>query len=175
MSQVTASNLSYSARLLFRLVSRRPGIHVREAQRQAGLGLGNTVYQLQKLDSLGLIDSTKNGKYKRYFPLDLSEHDRNIISALSIPSRRRILLYLLTNDQSSPAELASKLRLSKSTIKWHTRILQADGIITNVAEHTFKYRLNDSNAVTDLIRRFQPSTMDRLSEGFLESWDLIDL
>lgn len=176
MRSVTGSSLSYSAELLFQLVKRRPGIHIREAQRRTGLGLGNTVYQLQKLSSLGLIDSNKVGKYKRYYPINIGAYDRSILSALLIPSRRRILLFLLANKRSTLPELASNLRLSKSTIIWHIKILQTSGIIrTKSIEETFEFRLTDPKAVSTVLSRFRPSTIDRLSEGFLKSWELLDL
>lgn len=172
MRLVTGPKLSRSADLLFQLVRRRPGIHIRDAQRRTGLGLGNTVYQLQRLSSLGLIDSNKIGKYKRYYPINIGAYDRNILSALLVSSRRRILLFLLANQKSTLSELASNLRLSKSTISWHIRILQKNGIITTTsAEEAFEYRLTDPKTVNTILSRFQPSTIDRLSDGFLESWD----
>jgi predicted transcriptional regulator len=173
---MSAANLSLSAQRLLQLVRRIPGIHLREVQRQTGLGLGDTVYQLGKLNSLGLIDSTRHGRYKRYYPVDIGADDRKVFSALLFPTRRRILQLLLANQNPSLSKLASDLKLSKSTVNWHLMILQSDGIVIvkSSAAIAVGYQLADSKMVTNLISRLRLSTIDRLSQGYLESWDLLD-
>lgn len=176
MRHLTGSRLSYSAELLFQLVKRWPGIHLREAQRRSGLGLGNTVYQLEKLNSLGLIDSDKIGKYKRYYPFEFDTGDRNILSTLFISSRRRILLFLLAYQKSNLSELASSLGLSKSTVGWHIKILESNGMVTATRslDTDLQYRLTDPIAVTNAFSRFRSSIVDRFTERFLKSWELLD-
>ncbi len=173
---VPAGHLSLNAQRLLQLVKRTPGIHIREAQRRAGLGLGDTVYQLGKLSSLGLIDSTKKGKYRRYYLTDTSAYDRKVFSAFLVPSRRRILLFLLANQASSLSKLTSGLKLSKSTVNWHIRILQLDGIVIakRTETDTAEYQVADPKKVTKLITKSRLSTIDKLSQGYLESWDLLD-
>ena len=63
---MTKAPVGFRAERLLEVVKLLPGIHLREAQRRTGLGLGDTVYQLQKLESLGLIDSERRGRYRRY-------------------------------------------------------------------------------------------------------------
>lgn len=58
---MTTMHVGYRAQRLLDVVKLLPGIHLREAQRRTGLGLGDTVYQLQKLESMGLIDSESAG------------------------------------------------------------------------------------------------------------------
>jgi predicted transcriptional regulator len=173
---VAAGSLTLNAQRLLQLVRRRPGIHIREAQRRAGLGLGDTVYQLGKLSSLGLIDSTKNGKYRRYYPIDIDPSDRKVFSAFLVPSQRRILLFLLANQGSNLSKLTLGLKLSKSTVNWHLRILQSDGIViaTNSEAEPAEYQVADPKRVTELILRSRLSTIDKLSQRYLESWSLLD-
>jgi predicted transcriptional regulator len=171
---MASGRLSFNAQRLLQLVKRAPGIHIREAQRRTGLGLGDTVYQLGKLSSLGLIDSTKNGKYRRYYLTDIGAYDRKVFSAFLIPSRRRILLFLLANQGSSLSKLTLGLKLSKSTVNWHLRILQLDGIVIVKHTETAEYQVADPKRVTELILRSRLSTIDKLSQGYLESWDLLD-
>lgn len=173
---MSTGNLSLSAQRLLLLVRGIPGIHLREVQRQAGLGLGDTVYQLGKLISLGLIDSTRHGRYKRFYPVDIGADDRKVFSALLFPTRRRILLLLLANQEPNLSKLASDLKLSKSTVNWHLRILQSDGIVIvkDSTAGSVAYQLADPKMVTDLISRLRLSSIDKLSQGYLESWDLLD-
>ena len=173
------TNLGYSAQRLLQLVRQRPGIHLREAQRQTGLGLGDTVYQLRKLVSLGLVGSSMMGKYKRYYPASIGAYERKLFSTLLVPSRRRILLLLLANRESSLTEIAAKLNLSKSTINWHLRILLSDDIVKIEPKNELgpnpRYQLVEPTTVTALVSKLKLSTIDKLSEGFLESWDLLDV
>lgn len=136
------------------------------------MGLGDTVYQLKKLVSLGLIDSAKSGKYRRLYPPNVEAYDRKVFSAILSPSRRRILVTLLACGESNLSAVANAVALSKSTVNWHFRILQSQGIVANAERG--QYKLENPEKVANLIARFEQSTLDRLSEGFLESWELLD-
>jgi predicted transcriptional regulator len=172
---VVMVNLGNRATLLLEVVKLLPGIHLRELQRRTGLGLGNTVYQLRKLESLGLVDSERNGRYRRYYPADLSLKERSSLSVLLHPNRRLIITSLLFGPPLNLPGLASKLRLGKSTAIWHLRILEAAGLVFSSVDSAglVVWRLTDPENATRILRRHNASALDRLSESFLESWDLL--
>ncbi len=168
----TKWTLTLTCRRLLVLVKCMPGIHLREAQRRGGLGLGATVYNLGKLTSLGLVEVDREGKYLRYYSPGLTGVDRKIFSALHIPSQRKILQALLQSPNASLPDLASWLHLSKSTVKWHLRKLETAGVL-RVGSNAAVYQLVDPLRVTSAISRFKLTGSDELSERFLDSWDLV--
>jgi len=171
---VTTLHVGYRAQRLLEIVKMLPGIHLREAQRRTGLGLGDTVYQLQKLESMGLIDSEKHGVYRRYYPADLNVTDRRMLSVLLNPNRRLIIL-LLAKQALNVSDLAVKLKLGKSTTLWHLKILESEGLLNSPAgsPESGAWRLKDPGKAKRILSKFNLNTLDRLSESFLQSWDLV--
>jgi predicted transcriptional regulator len=172
---VASAHVGYRAQRLLEVVKLLPGIHLREAQRRTGLGLGDTVYQLQKLESLGLIDSEKRGRYRRFYPADINMADRRMLSVLLNPNRRLIIQLLVAKQALNVSDLAAKLRLGKSTTLWHLKILESEGLVNSPAAlpDSGVWRLKDARNAKRILSRFNLNALDRLSESFLQSWDLV--
>jgi len=172
---VATAHVGYRAQRLLEVVKLLPGIHLREAQRRTGLGLGDTVYPLQKLESMGLIDSEKRGRYRRYYPPDTKLTDRRMLSALRNPNRRLIILLLLAKQALNVSDLASRLKLSKSTTLWHLKILESEGLVNSPdgSPDSAVWRLNDPRNAKGILSRFNLNALDRMSDSFLQSWDLV--
>ena len=175
MKSVTTAPVGYRAQRLLEVVKLLPGIHLREAQRRAGLGLGDTVYQLQKLESLGLIDSEKRGRYRRYYPADTRVADRRMLSVLVNPNRRLIIQLLVAKQALNVSDLAAKLKLGKSTTLWHLKILESEGLVKSPVSSpdSAVWRLKDAGNAKRILARFNLNALDRLSDSFLQSWDLV--
>ncbi len=168
-------HVGYRAQRLLDVVKLLPGIHLREAQRRTGLGLGNTVYQLQKLESLGLIDSEKCGRYRRYYPPNINVADRRMLSVLLNPSRRRIIQLLVAKHALNVSDLCVKLSLGKSTTLWHLKILESEGLVNSPVglPDSDLWHLRDPRNANRILSKFNQNALDSLSESFLQSWDLI--
>ena len=172
---MTTVHVGYRAQRLLEIVNLLPGVHLREAQRRTGLGLGDTVYQLQKLESMGLIDSEKHGGYRRYYPADINVTDRRILSVLLNPNRRLIIILLLTKQALNVSDLAAKLMLGKSTTLWHLKKLESEGLVNSPVGllDSAVWRLKDPRKAKRILSKFNLNTLDKLSESFLQSWDLV--
>ena len=175
MKSVATAHVGYRAQRLLEVVKLLPGIHLREAQRRTGLGLGDTVYQLQKLESMGLIDSEKRGRYRRYYPADIDVADRRMFSALLNSNRRLIITLLLAKHALNLSDLATKLKLGKSTTLWNLKILESEGVVYSTVglPDSAAWRLKDPRNVKRILSRFNLSALDRLTDSFLQSWDLV--
>jgi predicted transcriptional regulator len=175
MKFVTTMHIGYRAQRLLEIVKMLPGVHLREAQRRTGLGLGDAVYQLQKLESMGLIDSEKHGVYRRYYPANINVADRRMLSVLLNPNRRLIILSLLAKQTLNLSDLAAKLKLGKSTTLWHLKILKSEGLVNSPVglPDSAVWRLKDPGKAKRILSKFNLNTLDRLSESFLQSWDLV--
>jgi hypothetical protein len=64
-------------------IQENPGCHLRKVKRSMSISMGTVQYQLDKLEKLGRITSTRRGLYKYYFPVGLfKENEKEIIFAL---------------------------------------------------------------------------------------------
>jgi predicted transcriptional regulator len=58
--------------------------------------MGNLHYQLEKLEKMGKITSTRRGLYKYYFPAGLfKEGEKEILEVLTHETARKILMYII--------------------------------------------------------------------------------
>jgi predicted transcriptional regulator len=173
---VSAVQVGYTAKRLLEIVRLLPGVHLREVQRRTGLGLGDTVYQLGKLESLGLIDSERRGRYRRYYSSEIKTVDRTSLSVLLNSSRRQITISLLEEGALNVADLASRLEVGKSTALRHLRILESAGLVvpSKGSEGSAVWVLYDPGRAKRLLTRCNPTRLNRLSESFLQSWDLLN-
>jgi len=167
--------IGYTAKRLLDVVRLLPGVHLREVQRRAGLGMGNTVYQLGKLESLGLVESEKYGRYRRYFPTEINMDDRTSLSALLNSNRRQIILCLLEEKSLGVSNLASKLRIRKSTANWHLRILESANLVSSSkdVEGSVVWSLTNPERAKQLLKEGRSNLLTRLGDSYLESWDLL--
>lgn len=171
---MTKAPVGFRAQRLLEVVKLLPGIHLK-TQRRTGLGLGDTVYQLQKLESLGLIDSERHGRYRRYYPADINLGDRMMLSVLLNPNRRLIIKLLVAKQALNVSDLAIKLKLAKSTTLWHLKILESEGLVQSPVSSpdSAVWCLKDAGNAKRLLSKTNLSALDRLSESFLQSWELV--
>ena len=175
MALVNTGQVGYTAKRLLGLVRLLPGVHLREVQRRTGLGLGDTVYQLRKLECLGLIDSERSGRYRRYYSSEINATDRTGLSVLLNSNRHQIISALLSARTLKVSDLAFRLGVGKSTAIWHLRILESAGLVgsSKDIDGSTVWLLQDRERAKRLLTRFKPGTLDGLSESFLQSWDLL--
>src|SRR5438094_9733618 len=71
------------------LVVAQPGLHLRELPRRVGLSLRSVRYHLETLVDQRLVPAHHSGRYERRFADgSLSSHDRALMSAFRVGSRR---------------------------------------------------------------------------------------
>jgi DNA-binding transcriptional ArsR family regulator len=132
------------------------------------------VYNLRKLVSLGLVARLRQGKYVRYYKPAVASFDAAILGAFRLYSERQILVALLSRPDLTVQELAKAMKLSRSTIGWHLRRLEAAGLIQARRDvKPISYRLVDSSRVSQLVLMFMPTTIDELANRFLRSFDAL--
>lgn len=137
------------ARIL-RCVLDRPGIHLREVEREAELPLGQVLYHLDRLERMGILVSARDAGFRRYYPAhDVGRGEKRFLAALRHEVPRRVLLHLL-QAPANHKEIQDTLGLAPSTLSFHLARLLASGVLT-------RRREGASNVYTllepDLVRR----------------------
>lgn len=98
-----------------------------------------------------------------------------MLSTLLNPNRRLIIQLLLAKEALSLSDLATKLNLGKSTTLWHLKILESEGVVNSpdgLPDSTV-WRLKDPRNANRILSKFNLSSLDRLTDSFLQSWDLV--
>ncbi|KAF5034718.1 Winged helix-turn-helix DNA-binding protein [anaerobic digester metagenome] len=108
-----------------------PGIRLGTLVRDLGVNRGTLRYHLGRLQEFGMIATAavegQTGYFEnrhRYTPLEAK-----VLIHLRNRSRRELLAILLESPGASRRELAQRVGITASSVSWHMRRLQADGIV----------------------------------------------
>ncbi len=170
-------------RRIFELLSRYPGLHLRELERQLGLDVRALKHHLEFLEKHeAVVSMTQNG-YLRHYPRMLYEgvfrervgaFERKVLGLLRRRTFLQLVLILLDGGLLSVEDIQRQTGLAPSTLSHHLRKLEGLPIIISKREGRIKlYRVTDAPAMVQLLLKYRP-TQD-LIEDFLDLWAKIEL
>jgi len=160
-------------RKIYNIVRKYAGSHFREIERKSTLATGSVQYHLDYLKKQGLIKAEKEGNNVRYFPRDFRPENRKIMGFLRQKSIRDILLYVITHRDCNHEQIVRYVKLAPSTVSWHLKKLEEDGIIGLVKMgRKTRYILHiDKNEVMNLLITYQESFFDSIVDNIVDMWD----
>lgn len=135
-------------------VSATPGAHFSKIRDDLKLGTGETQHYLQELESDGVLESRKDGDFRRYFPTDrFSETEQVALGHLRRETPRGLCIALLETPEATAGEIASRLDVSRPTVSKCAATLEADGLLSRADG----YALVDPETVLLLLVRYADS------------------
>lgn len=82
--------------------------------------MGNLQYQLEKLEKMGKITSTRRGLYKYFFPAGLfKEGEKDILEILTHETARKILMFIIEQKSPTQIDIVDSVGISARTVGWH--------------------------------------------------------
>ena len=149
-----------------------PGCHLRRIKRAMNVSMGTVQYQLDKLEKMGRITSSRRGLYKHYFAAGLfKENEKDILEVLTHETARKILMFIIEQKSPTQTDIVNSVKISARSISWHVARLVALKIITEIKDGKYKrYQLheNDAKNILTLLRSYYPSIWDKWSMRVVE-------
>lgn len=144
-----------------------PGIHFNDITRELDIATGQTQYHLRKLLSADDLDRESIAGRTHYYPPTYSGWERRAIALLRRETTREIVLYILRNEDVSPAELAERLDLARSTVEWHLSNLVDNEMATKEDTPSgMVVTLQSEQDTYRLLREINPRLLDRVTDRF---------
>jgi len=144
-----------------------PGCHLRRIKRAMNVSMGTVQYQLDKLEKMGRITSSRHGLYKYYFAAGLfKENEKDILEVLTHEAARKIIMFIIEQKSPTQTDIVNSVKISARSISWHVGRLVALKIITEIKDGKYKrYQLheNDAKYILTLLRSYYTSIWDRWS------------
>lgn len=149
-----------------RFIAKNPGSYFREILRSLEIGTGNLQYALEMLEREGKVTTIKIGSHKHFYPSDVDEEKKRILSILSQESPREILLFLSRKPGSCQTDVAKEIRCSSPTARWYLIRLETLRLIWSRRQGAeVKYYANTSvPELASLLRTYRPSIWDRYAD-----------
>jgi len=194
MRQGTCNILELEARRgIYEFIHKSPGLHIREISRRLSVPFTTLQYHLRYLEKRELVKVKTDGKYSRYFvSSEFGRKEKDIVNLLHKKTPSMIIFYLLTFVVSSQAELSKSLDKHPTTIEFHLKKMEKNGIIRQVKseygvikfdfkpyelEHIQEgneiiYSLEDPYRIIDLLITYKKNLLEDLE--FREMFEYID-
>lgn len=162
-----------SRRTIYQRVAANPGIHFRALLSDLDYAQGTIQYHLKWLESEGLVSTSDDGKFTRYYPTgSFDEADKAVMNALRREYARRIIAHLAAEGPLSTDELSGRLGKSTSTVSWHlSKLADADLVTKELKGRSVEYRLEDPDRVEYLYTIHRKSFTDRVVDRLFDLWD----
>ena len=134
--------------------------------------MGNLQYQLEKLEKMGKITSTRRGLYKYYFPAGLfKESEKEILEVLTHETARKILILIIELKSPTQLDIVDSVGISARSASWHVGRLIDLSIIKEIKDGKYKrYQLKEKNPkyIITLLRNYYPNIWDKWSIRVVE-------
>lgn len=116
-----------------------PGAHFSKVRDDLGLATGETQHHLRRLLAQDRIESTRDGEYKRFFPADqFTAIEQTALGYLRRETPRGMAIALLREPTLTPADLASRLDVSRPTISKYARELESVSLLSRADGYTLE-------------------------------------
>ncbi len=157
---------------IYTSIKNRPGIYLRELERETSFTIGQLTYHLSILVKANLIKEENAGRFRRFYPLGLNVYEIKILSLLRRPNLRKIIILVLESKRITNKELSEKMSLSPATISWYVQDLKDVNLIHNeIKGNEIFYSLKDEDEIIKVLIAYKESFLDKMVDRFIETWN----
>jgi predicted transcriptional regulator len=108
-----------------------PGAHFSKIRDDLKLGTGETQHHLRRLLDGGVVETRRDGDYRRFYPADqFSEFEQAALGYLRRPTARGMVIELLRDPDATGSDLAAALDVSRATVSNYAGELEAAGLLS---------------------------------------------
>lgn len=116
-----------------------PGAHFSKLRDDLGLGTGETQHHVERLVADGVVESRRDGDYRRFYPADrFSAFEKAALGYLRRRTPRGMMLALLSEPTATGASLANALGVSRATVSNHAADLESAGLLSREEGYTLE-------------------------------------
>lgn len=107
-----------------------PGAHFSKVRDDLKLGTGEAQYHLRELEAESVLESRKDGDYRRYYPAgQFSDFEQVALGYLRRETPRRMVVTLLEQGGLPAGDLAQACEVSRSTVSKYGAQLEGAGML----------------------------------------------
>ena len=160
------------SKIVLDVIEKNPGIRFNEIMRITDIRNGTLSHYVKKLEEGGNIKLQRTPRVTRAYPIGIATNDANICKYLTIPTQKKLILFLLKKEVATSIEIREYLKKSPSVISVNLNQLFREKIINKEYDiPSNKYSLKNSKEVRGVLNEYYPSLIDSLSENITEMLD----
>lgn len=128
-----------SRRKIYECIRKNPGIHLRAIGKETDITLGTLRYHIEQLRRNHTIAALEDRGYTHYFENSgtYSASQQTVLKYMRNETTREILAVLAVNRFATRKDISESLGIAGSTVTWHMKRLEEDGVIDVSTEGRF--------------------------------------
>ena len=159
-------------KIVLDIIEKNPGIRFNEIMRITDIRNGTLSHYVKKLENNGSIKLQRTPRVTRAYPAGIDPYEAIICKYLSIPTQKKLILFLLKKEIATSIEIRQFLKKSPSVVSVNLSELFRAKIINKKYDiPSNKYSLKNAEQVKGVMNEYYPNLMDKLSENTIEMLD----
>jgi predicted transcriptional regulator len=153
-------------------LSTTPGAHFSKIRDDLRLGTGETQHHLRRLLEKNVIESRRDGDYKRFFPAEeFSAFEKTTLGYLRRETPRLMLIELLRTPDASGSDLADAVGVSPATVSTSAHELESVGLL----DRSDGYQIRRPETLLVMLVRYADSFDEAAKSLAADASGLIDV
>lgn len=147
---------------IYEYIFKHPGLHLSELSRKMNIPKSTINYHLRYLIKQEFIAMKSGNKYVRYYITNgVGETDKKMIELLRQDVPYKIVIFLLSNPDSSQIKISKNLKKHPTTISFHLdKLKDLDMIETIPNANEIKYSIKNPEYISELLIKYKESFLN---------------
>ena len=160
------------SKIVLDIIEKNPGIRFNEIMRITGIKNGTLSHYVKRLEKNCTIKLERTPRVTRAYPVGIAEHEATICKYITMPTQKKLILFLLKKEVATSIEIREFLKKSPSVISVNLNELFRMKIINKRYDiPSNKYSLKNPKEIEGVLKEHYPKLLDKLSENTIEMLD----
>jgi len=168
VKNIYSSNLTINSRLqldrkniVLSIVKNNPGIRFNEIMRISNIKNGTLSHYVKKLEEADCIELERTPRVTRVYPAGISENEARVCKYLTVPTQKKLILFLLKQKISTSIEIRQFLKKSPSVVSVNLNEMFKAKIINKKYDiPSNKYSLKNPEQIQGIINEYYPELLE---------------
>ena len=157
------------SQIVLDVIEKNPGIRFNEIMRITDIRNGTLSHYVKKLEEKGNIQLERTPRVTRAYPVGIGAQEATICKYLTMPTQKKLILFLLKKKVATSVEIRKYLQKSPSVVSVNLNELFRMRVINKKYDiPSNKYSLKNPKEIMGILKEYYPSLIEQLSENTIE-------
>ena len=159
-------------KIILDVIEKNPGIRFNEIMRITDIRNGTLSHYVKKLENNGSIKLQRTPRVTRAYPVGLNEHEADICKYLTMPTQKKVILFLLKKEVATSIEIRNFIKKSPSVVSVNlSQLFKAKIINKKYDIPSNKYSLKNPEEIKGILNEYYPEYIDKITKNTIEMID----
>jgi len=145
------------SQIVLDVIEKNPGIRFNEIMRITDIRNGTLSHYVKKLEDNGIIQLERTPRVTRAYPIGIDTHEAIICKYLTMPTQRKLILFLLKKEVATSIEIREFIKKSPSVVSVNLNQLFKEKIIKKQYDiPSNKYSLKNPKLIEEILNEYYP-------------------